>query len=170
MEDKMKEVRGRTVHLLSFDTTWTKQKTMPPTILCCHGAIFSKLLPSNNRGIHFTKPLPSNDKEGYTYRHKTDGRDLWSTPLIWAQVPYIPSFIKTGAGIQKLIGGIHRHTHTAWRSHANCSNFCRLKFPVAFSCTFLFSLAHAISIRFKSHVCGSSLTTVWPYTGRFLVT
>jgi hypothetical protein len=25
-------------------------------------------------------------------------------------VIYIPSFIKTGSGIQKLIGGIHRHT------------------------------------------------------------
>jgi hypothetical protein len=24
----------------------------------------------------------------------------------------IPSFIKIGSGIQKLIGGIHRHTHT----------------------------------------------------------
>jgi hypothetical protein len=23
---------------------------------------------------------------------------------------YIPSFIKTGSGIQKLMGGIHRHT------------------------------------------------------------
>jgi hypothetical protein len=23
---------------------------------------------------------------------------------------YIPSFIKTGSGIQKLVGGIHRHT------------------------------------------------------------
>jgi hypothetical protein len=23
---------------------------------------------------------------------------------------YIPSFIKSGSGIQKLIGGIHRHT------------------------------------------------------------
>jgi hypothetical protein len=28
---------------------------------------------------------------------------------------YIPSFIKIGSGIQKLIGGSHRHT--AWRSH-----------------------------------------------------
>jgi hypothetical protein len=27
-------------------------------------------------------------------------------------VIYIPSFIKIGSGIQKLIGGIHRHTHT----------------------------------------------------------
>jgi hypothetical protein len=25
---------------------------------------------------------------------------------------YAPSFIKTGSGIQNLIGGIHRHTHT----------------------------------------------------------
>jgi hypothetical protein len=28
---------------------------------------------------------------------------------------YIPSFMKIGSGIQKLIGGIHRHT--ALRSH-----------------------------------------------------
>jgi hypothetical protein len=27
-------------------------------------------------------------------------------------VVYIPSFIKIGSGIQKLIGGIHRHTQT----------------------------------------------------------
>jgi hypothetical protein len=26
-------------------------------------------------------------------------------------VIYVPSFIKIGSGIQKLIGGIHRHTH-----------------------------------------------------------
>jgi hypothetical protein len=25
---------------------------------------------------------------------------------------YVPSFIKIGSGIQKLIGGIHRHTNT----------------------------------------------------------
>jgi hypothetical protein len=32
---------------------------------------------------------------------------------------YIPSFITTGSGIQKLIDGIQRYTdtHTAWRSH-----------------------------------------------------
>jgi hypothetical protein len=28
----------------------------------------------------------------------------------WGAMIYIPSFIKTGSGIQKLIGGIHRHT------------------------------------------------------------
>jgi hypothetical protein len=27
-------------------------------------------------------------------------------------VIYIPSFIKIGSGVQKLIGVIHRHTHT----------------------------------------------------------
>jgi hypothetical protein len=32
-------------------------------------------------------------------------------------VMHIPSFIKIGSAIQKLIGGIHRHTdtQTAWR-------------------------------------------------------
>jgi hypothetical protein len=30
---------------------------------------------------------------------------------------YIPSFIKTGSGNQKLIEGIHRHRQTAWGSH-----------------------------------------------------
>jgi hypothetical protein len=33
-------------------------------------------------------------------------------------VMYMPSFIKTGSGIQKLIGRIRRQrTHTGWRSH-----------------------------------------------------
>jgi hypothetical protein len=27
-------------------------------------------------------------------------------------VTYVPNFIKIGSGVQKLIGGIHRHTHT----------------------------------------------------------
>jgi hypothetical protein len=30
---------------------------------------------------------------------------------------YVPSFIEIGSGIQKLIGGIHRHTQTATWSH-----------------------------------------------------
>jgi hypothetical protein len=31
---------------------------------------------------------------------------------------YIPIFIKTGSGIRELMGGggIHRYTHTGWRS------------------------------------------------------
>jgi hypothetical protein len=30
---------------------------------------------------------------------------------------YIPSFIETGSGIQKLLGGGRIHRQTAWRSH-----------------------------------------------------
>jgi hypothetical protein len=30
-------------------------------------------------------------------------------------VIYVPSFIKIGSGVQKLIGGIHRHTHRQQR-------------------------------------------------------
>jgi hypothetical protein len=30
---------------------------------------------------------------------------------------YIPSFLKIGSGVQKLIGGIHRHTHTHTDKH-----------------------------------------------------
>jgi hypothetical protein len=30
---------------------------------------------------------------------------------------YVPSFIKIGSGIQKLIGGTHTHIQTAWRWH-----------------------------------------------------
>jgi hypothetical protein len=33
-------------------------------------------------------------------------------PLRWAlAMIYVPSFIKIGSDIQKLVGGIHRHTH-----------------------------------------------------------
>jgi hypothetical protein len=49
---------------------------------------------------------------------QTDGRDLWSTPLKWAQVSwytYIPSIIKIGSAIQKLIEG-DTETH---RQHGN---------------------------------------------------
>jgi hypothetical protein len=46
------DVLGRTNRLLSFDTTWTAQKTMPPTILRCRGNVFTELLSSSDRGIH----------------------------------------------------------------------------------------------------------------------
>jgi hypothetical protein len=53
-----------------------------------------------------TEPLPNNDTRGYTYRHT----DLWEGFVKYAiemgsgATIYIPSFIKIGAGIQKLIG------------------------------------------------------------------
>jgi hypothetical protein len=77
------------------------------------------------RGNVCTEPLPSNDRgissEPSRYLEKidtqTDGRDFLIRPLRWAQVPryvYVPSFIKIGSGIQKLIGG---DTQTATSSH-----------------------------------------------------
>jgi hypothetical protein len=57
--------------------------------------------------IHFTEPLPSNDRRDKHRDTETDGWDVLSTPLRWVQVP---SFIKIGSGIQKLIRGIHRYT------------------------------------------------------------
>jgi hypothetical protein len=36
--------------LLSFDTTWTAQKTTPPTILRYRGNVFTDPLPSNDKG------------------------------------------------------------------------------------------------------------------------
>jgi hypothetical protein len=58
------------------------------TCIICRGNVFTEPLPSNNRGIHT--------------QTQTDGRDLWSAPLKWAQAP---SFIKTGSSIRELIGG-----------------------------------------------------------------
>jgi hypothetical protein len=51
-----------------------------------------------------TEPLPSNDTHADT---NTDGSDVWSTPLRWAQA----SFIKIGSGVKKLIFG-DSYTHT----------------------------------------------------------
>jgi hypothetical protein len=56
-------------------------------------------------------------KRGYTYRH-TDWWEGFFNYVIEVgsgAVIHVPSFIKIGSGIQKLIGGIH--TQTATRSH-----------------------------------------------------
>jgi hypothetical protein len=61
-------------------------------------------------GIHFTEALPSNDR-----RDTHTDTDLWEGFIKYAvemgsgAMIYIPSVIKIGSGIQKLIGGIHRH-------------------------------------------------------------
>jgi hypothetical protein len=36
----------------------------------------------------------------------------WTVEMGLGAVIYAPSFIKIGSGVQKLIGGIHRHTQT----------------------------------------------------------
>jgi hypothetical protein len=54
-------------------------------------------LPSNDRGIHI----------------QTDRREVFLKYVVEMgsdAVIYIQSFITTGAGIQTLIGGIHKHT------------------------------------------------------------
>jgi hypothetical protein len=62
-----------------------------------------------------TEPLPSNDTRGYTYRHtvRWEGftRMKHAVEMGSGAMMYIPSFIKIGWGIQKLVGGgTHRHT------------------------------------------------------------
>jgi hypothetical protein len=66
------------------------------------GNVFSDPLPSINGRIHFIELLlPHDDRRDRHIDKQTDGRDLWSTPMGLAQLPYIPSFIKIGSGIQK---------------------------------------------------------------------
>jgi hypothetical protein len=72
------------------------------------GNVSSELLPSNDRGI-FTEPLLSNDKE-INIQTQTDWSDSFNYAVEMGSgaVMYVPSFIKIGSGIQKLIGGVHR--------------------------------------------------------------
>jgi hypothetical protein len=54
--------------------------------------------------------LPNNDR-GYTYRHQINGRDMkYAVEIGSGAMIHIPSFIKIGSGIQKLIRG---YTETA---------------------------------------------------------
>jgi hypothetical protein len=48
---------------------------------------------------------------GYTYRHTDwwEGFMKYDVEMDSGAMIYIPSFIKTGTGIQNLIGGIQRH-------------------------------------------------------------
>jgi hypothetical protein len=57
----------------------------------------------------FTEPLPSNER-----RDTEIDTELWEGLMKYAvemgsgAIIYVPSFIKIGSGIQKLIWGIHR--------------------------------------------------------------
>jgi hypothetical protein len=59
-------------------------------------------MPSNNKGTHRLM--------GGFMEHATE---MGTCAMIW-----IPSFIKTGSDIQKLMGGIHRHTESMVISQA----------------------------------------------------
>jgi hypothetical protein len=111
----------RQTHRLSFDKIRTAQKMTSPTIHLLLRVFVATVtcLPSRclapNGGIHLTDPLSSTDRRDAHADTQTDGRDLWCTLLIWARlllyIYKVPSFIRTGSGIQKLIGQIHRHTN-----------------------------------------------------------
>jgi hypothetical protein len=62
---------------------------------------------------HFNEPLPSNDRGMYiqTQRQRR-GIFNYAVEMGSGALIYVPSFIKIGSGIQKLIGG-YTHTQTA---------------------------------------------------------
>jgi hypothetical protein len=74
----------------------------------------------------FTEPLPNNDihtdkqTDGRLFMKHTD--EMNSGAMI-----YIPSFMKIGSGIQKLIGGRHRHTDSMVISYAYFPYFEKIK-------------------------------------------
>jgi hypothetical protein len=63
--------------------------------------------------IHSTGPLPSNRRRD-THRHtdRWEGFMKYTNEMGSDVMIDIPSFRKSGSGIQKLIGGIHRHTES----------------------------------------------------------
>jgi hypothetical protein len=54
----------------------------------------------------------------YTYKHtgSMEGFMKYAVQMGSGAMIYIPSFIKTGLGIQRLIGGRHRHTDSMMTS------------------------------------------------------
>jgi hypothetical protein len=73
--------------------------------------IFTETLLSNDRGI-FTEPLLSNDRGIHIQTHRLMGGFFnYAVEMGSGAVIYVPSFIKIGSGIQKLIGG-DTQTHT----------------------------------------------------------
>jgi hypothetical protein len=73
--------------------TDTHRHTRPTVLLLLHEFVAAgKCLPSRclatKGGIHFIEPLPSNDKSDTHTDTQTDEKDLWSTPLRWAQMPW----------------------------------------------------------------------------------
>jgi hypothetical protein len=64
---------------------------------------------------------------------------------------YVPSFIKTGSGIQNLIGGIHRHTHRQQRDLISVPYFfqnkqSRLKVTEQMTSFHILSLADSLRL------------------------
>jgi predicted metalloprotease len=69
-------------------------------------------LPSNNKGI-FTEPFPCNDKGNiHIDTYWWEGFFNKAIEMGSGAVIYVPSFMKIGSGIQKLIGRDTQITHT----------------------------------------------------------
>jgi hypothetical protein len=97
---KEQAVLVRTNRLLRSDTTGTAWKTTPQTILIFFHVFVAagKFLPSSCLAT----------TEAYTYRH-TDWREgfmKYAIEMGSGVMIYIPSFIKIGSRIQKLIGNM----------------------------------------------------------------
>jgi hypothetical protein len=56
--------------------------------------------------IHFTVPLPSNDRRDT----HTEGFMKYAAEIGPGAMIYIPNFLKIGSGNQKLIGGINKQS------------------------------------------------------------
>jgi hypothetical protein len=54
----------------------------------CRGNMLSSRCLATKEGIHFTEPLPSNDRRDTHTDTQTDERDVLSKPLRWAQVSW----------------------------------------------------------------------------------
>jgi hypothetical protein len=99
---------------------------------CCvciryRGKVSTEQLPSNDKGI-FTEPLPRNDKGIHI---QTDGREFFISAVEMGSgavlYSYVPSCIKIGSGIQKLIRGIHTHRHRQQRDLISLLYFFKIR-------------------------------------------
>jgi hypothetical protein len=65
-------------------------------------------------GIHFTEPLPSNDKRiTHTHTNCREGFKKYAVEMGSVAMIYIPNFTKINSGIPKFM----RDIETTWRSH-----------------------------------------------------
>jgi hypothetical protein len=76
------------------------------------GNVYTEPLPSNDRGIFIEPSRCLATIGGCTYRHTDwcEGLFNQTVELGSGAVIHVPSFIKIGSGIRKLMGGIHTHT------------------------------------------------------------
>jgi hypothetical protein len=106
---------GRTNCLLSFDMTWTTQKTMPAIILYSCRNVFTKLLPSNNSGLLIQTHRLSFDKLRIAYKI-TCPTILLSLHAFLAMGMCLPSHCIAPKGVIRLIQPLpcnhRRDTHT----------------------------------------------------------